>query len=327
MWAKWVWLMVGACLITPSDIEAQQAAKKVPRIGVLLPGYPATFALRTAALQQALRELGHVDGKTIAIEWRWAEDRVERLPELAAALVKSDVDVIVTQGTPAAKALKNATKTIPVVMALVGDPVGTGLVNSLAQPGGNLTGFTNMATELSGKRLELLQQATPSAIRIAALLNPTSAVTAIEFQETQLAAKTLGLHLAPFEAGEPNAIKNVFPVMTRQRMSALLVLTDAIFYSRRREIIELATKIRLPAMYPNPEFTDDGGLMFYGPSSTDFYRRAATYVDKLLKGTKPSDLPIERPIKFEFIINLKAAKQIGLTIPQSVLYRADKVIK
>jgi ABC-type uncharacterized transport system substrate-binding protein len=321
------WLLATIVLTHSPTSHAQPLAKRVPRLGVLLPGVPATYSPRTAALQQALRELGYVEGKTLTIEWRWAEDRVERLPELAVGLVKSEVDVIVTQGTPASKALKDATKSIPVVMAMVGDPVATGLVASLAHPGGNLTGLTNIAPELSGKRLELLQQAVPKANRIAVLTNPTSSVTPIELKETQLAAQTLGLQIEPFEAREPNAITKVFGAIAQRRFSALLVLTDAIFYSRRRPIINAATKSRLPAMYFNPEFAEDGGLMFYGPSSTDFYRRAAVYVDKILKGTKPADLPVERPIKFDFIINLKAAKQIGLTIPQSLLYRADKVIK
>jgi len=321
------WLLATIVLTHSPTSHAQPLAKRVPRLGVLLPGVPATYSPRTGALQQALRELGYVEGKTLTIEWRWAEDRVERLPELAVGLVKSEVDVIVTQGTPASKALKDATKSIPVVMAIVGDPVATGLVASLAHPGDNLTGLTNIAPELSGKRLELLQQAVPKANRIVVLTNPTSSVTPIELKETQLAAQTLGLQIEPFEVREPNAITKVFGAIAQRRFSALLVLTDAIFYSRRRSIIDAATKSRLPAMYFNPEFAEDGGLMFYGPSSTDFYRRAAVYVDKILKGAKPSDLPVEQPKKFEFIVNLKAAKQIGLTIPPNVLARADKVIK
>jgi putative ABC transport system substrate-binding protein len=322
------WLALGALLLTLSlPAEAQQPAKKVPRIGVLLPGSPSSYSLRTEALLQGLRDLGYVEGKTIAVEWRWAEDRVEKLPGLAAELVRLNVDVIVTSGTPAATALKKATSSIPIVMALIGDPVGTGLVASLARPGRNLTGLTNIAQDLSAKRLELLKEVVPSASRVAALLNPTNPLDQIELKETQLVARTLGVEVQAIEAADSNSLQEAFATMTRNRVRALVVLTDGTFYSQRSRIVELATKTRLPAMYFQPEFADDGGLMSYAPNTNQFFRRAALYVDRILKGAKPGDLPVEQPMKFELVINLKTAKQIGLTIPQSVLYRADKVIR
>ena len=322
-WAAFLTILVSlaGCL----GIAAAQQPKKVPRIGVLFPGLPSTYSLRAEAFLQGLRDLGYVDGKTIEIEWRWGEDKVGRLPNLAAELVRLNVDVIVTSGTPASKALKNAT--IPIVMALVGDPVGTGLVASLARPGGNLTGLTNIAPDLSGKRLELLKEVVPNASRVAAMLNPTTSVVQFELKEAQVAARGLGVQLQPIEASDSNSLQEAFATMTRNRVRALIVLTDGIFYSQRSRIVELATKNRLPAMYFQPEFTDDGGLMSYAPNTNQFFRRSALYVDKILKGAKPADLPVEQPTKFELVINLRAAKQIGLTIPPNVLARADKVIK
>ena len=308
------------------EAEAQQV-KKIPRIGVLFPGSLATFTPRTEAFLQGLRELGYVEEKTITIEWRWAEDRVERIPELAAELVRLKVDIIVTNGTPAIQALKSATRTIPILMATVGDPVATGLVESLARPGGNITGFSAIAPSLGQKRLELLTEVVPNASRVAAMLNPTNPTYRPELQETQDAARTLGVQIQTIEVSDSNTLQEGFAAMTRDRARALVVFTDAIFYSMRGRIVEHAAKSRLPTMYWQREFVDDGGLMSYGPNTNDLFRRSALYVDKLLKGTKPADLPIEQPTKFEFIINLKAAKQIGLTIPPNVLARADKVIK
>jgi putative tryptophan/tyrosine transport system substrate-binding protein len=238
-----------------------------------------------------------------------------------------NVDVIVTSGTPTSKALKNATRTIPIVMALVGDPVGTGLVARLARPRGNLTGLTNIAPDLSGKRLELLKEVVLNASRVAAMLNPTTSVVQFELKEAQVAARGLGVQLQPIEASDSNSLQESFANMNRNRVRALIVLTDGIFYSQRSRIVELSRKNRLPAMYFQPEFTDDGGLMSYAPNTNQFFRRSALYVDKMLKGAKPADLPVEQPTKFELVINLRAAKQIGLTIPLNVLARADKVIK
>jgi putative ABC transport system substrate-binding protein len=320
------WLLTIVLLTTAPPSQAQQPTK-VSRIGVLFPGSPATFAPRTEAFLRGLHELGYVEGKTIAIEWRWAEDRVERFPELAAELVRLNVDVIVANGTPAIKAAKNATKSIPILMAVVGDPVGTGLVASLARPGENLTGLSILAPELSGKRLELLKEVVPKLSRVAAMLNPTNPVYRPELQETHDAARSLGLQIQPIEVSDLNTLQDGFTALSRDRVGALLVLTDAIFYSMRGRIVEYAAKSRLPAMYWGSEFTDDGGLMSYGPNTNELFRRSATYVDKILKGAKPADLPVEQPTKFELVINLKTAKQIGLTIPPNVLARADKVIK
>jgi len=317
-----------AALVTLNSSASAQQTKKVPHIGILFPGSPATFAPRTEAFLQGLGELGYLEGKTISIDWRWAEDNVERLPELAAELVSLNVDVIVANGTPAIKAAKSATKSIPIVMAVVGDPVGIGLVASLARPGANLTGLSILAPELSGKRLELLKEVVPKLSRVAAMLNPTNPVYRPELQETHDAARSLGLQIQPIvEVSDSNTLQEGFTTLGHDRVRALLLFTDAIFYSMRRRIVEYAAKSRLPAMYWQREFADDGGLMSYGPFTNDLFRRAATYVDKILKGAKPADLPVEQPTKFEFIINLKAAKQIGLTIPPNVLARADKVIK
>jgi putative ABC transport system substrate-binding protein len=308
-------------------VEAQERVK-VPRIGVLFPGSPATFALRTKAFLQGLGELGYLEGKTIAIEWRWAEEKVERLPELAAELVRLNVDAIVANGTPAIKAVKNATQSIPIVMAVVGDPVGTGLVASLARPGGNVTGFTILAPDLSGKRLELLKEVVPKLSRVAAMLNPTNPVYRPELQETQDAARSLGLQIQPIvEVSDLNTLQEGFTILSRDRARALILLTDAIFYSMRGRILEYAAKSRMPVMYWGSEFADAGGLMSYGPFINELFHRTATHVDKILKGAKPADLPVEQPTKFEFVINLKTAKQIGLTIPPNVLARADRVIK
>jgi putative ABC transport system substrate-binding protein len=311
-----------------ATIAGAQERGKVPRIGVLFPGSSATFALRTKAFLQGLGELGYLEGKTIAIEWRWAEEKVQRLPELAAELVKLNVDMIVTNGTPATRAAQKATKTIPIVMAVVGDPVGIGVVESLARPGGNATGLTILAPELSGKRLELLKEVVPKLSRVAAMLNPTNPVYRTELQETHAGAKSLGLQIEPvIEVTNLTTLQEGFTTLSRDRVPALLLLTDAIFYSMRDRILEYASKSRLPVMYWQTEFAEAGGLMSYGPLVNDLFRRAATYVDKILKGTKPADLPVEQPTQFEFVVNLKAARQIGLTIPPNVLARADKVIR
>ena len=321
-----VCLLITAILPAASFVEAQQP-RKVPRIGVLFPGSPATFSHRTESFLQGMKELGYVEGKTITIEWRWAEDRVERIPDLAAELVRLNVEMIVANGTPAIKALKAATKTIPILMAVVGDPVGTGLVQSLARPGENVTGLSIIAPNLSGKRLELLGEIAPGASPVAAMLNPTNPTYRPELQETQDGARTLGVQIQVVEVSDANTLQEGFAAMSRHRARALIVFTDAIFYSMRSRILEHAAKSRLPAMYFGSEFTEDGGLMSYGPNLNELFRRSATYVDKILKGAKPGDLPVEQPTKFELVINLKAAKQIGLTIPPNMLARADRVIK
>jgi putative tryptophan/tyrosine transport system substrate-binding protein len=319
---------LSAMLFTLCVSAQAQQPKKIPRIGALFPGYPATYSPRTTAFLQGLQELGYVDGKNIMIEWRWAEDKVERLPDLAAELVRFNPEVVITNGTPAINALKNATRTIPIVMAGVGDPVGIGLVASLNRPGGNLTGLSVLAPELSGKRLELLKEVVPGLFRVAVILNPTNSVYRPELQDTQDAARSLRLQTEPIlEVTDLNTLGEGFTKLNRDRIRAFLLLTDTIFFSIRSQIVEHAAKSRLPAVYFDSAFPDAGGLMSYGPNIPDLYRRAATYVDKILKGAKPADLPVEQPTKFELVINLKTAKQIGVTIPPNVLARADRVIK
>jgi len=303
--------------------DAQQAAK-VYRIGVLST-VPVSIDLEP--FRQALRELGYVEGKNIVIEARSAEGNFDRLPDLAAELVRLKVDVIAVSSNPAIIALKQATQTIPIVMTVAGDPVGAGFVASLARPGGNITGLTNIAEELSGKRLELLKEINPKITRVAVFRNPTGLTHAVLWKETQDAATALGIKLLPLDIRGPDDFKSAFGTMVRERSDAFIVLPEPVTTTHRQQIVDLAMKNRLPGMYPFGEFTDAGGLIYYGPSRTDLLRRAATYVDKILKGRKPADLPVERPTKFELVINLKAAKQIGLTIPPNVLVRADKVIK
>ena len=301
-------------------------ARSVPRIGVLFPGTPTTFALRAGALLRGLADIGYVDGKTITIEWRWAEDRVERLPELATELVKLNIDVFVTNGTPATKALKNATKVIPIVMAGVGDPVGTGLVDNLARPGGNVTGNSVVSPDLSGKRLELLAEAVPGVRRVYVIRAPENPINDLEFQQMQVSARKLGLQPNPMQISDPNKLEDAFATLTHDNDQAVIFLTDAIFYSRRRQIVDLVAKTQLPAMYVLRDFADDGGLMSYGPNINDLFYSSARYVDKILKGAKPAELPVQLPTKFELIINLKTAKALGLTIPHSLLSRADELI-
>jgi putative ABC transport system substrate-binding protein len=318
-------LLAGGTTVWPLCIHAQQS-QKMARIGVLLPGTPASFSLRTAAFLDGLRELGHVEGRTIAIEWRWGQDRVETLPGLAAELVRSNVDVIVTGGTAPAKALKAATRSIPIVMAIIGDPVAAGLVDNLARPGGNATGFSIVAPELGGKRLELLKEIVPGMSSVAVLLNSKNPQSQIELSEMQSAARAMGLRLYPAEISTADGLDDAFSAMNKAAVQALIVLTDPILFSQRKRTVDLANRNRLPAVYFFQGFVDEGGLMSYGPSDADLYRRAAGYVDRILKGTKPGDLPVEQPTKFELFVNLKAANLLGLAIPESFLLRADKVI-
>jgi putative ABC transport system substrate-binding protein len=319
-------LVTGGTTMWPLCIHAQQS-RKVSRIGVLFPGTPESFSLRTKAFLDGLRELGHVEGVTIAIEWKWGQDRVETLSGLAAELVRSNVDVVVTGGTSAAKALKAATQQIPIVMAIIGDPVAVGLVDNLARPGGNLTGFSIIAPELGGKRLELLKDILPDVSSVAVLLNVTSQQSQIELKEVRTAAQAMGLLLHPAEVSAGDGLEEAFAAMNRAAVQALVVLTDPILFSQRKRIVDLADKNRLPAVYFFQGFVEEGGLMSYGPSDADLFRRAAAYVDKILKGTKPQELPIERPTKFDLFINLKAANTLGIGIPESFLLRADKVIE
>ena len=315
-----------ASVSLPFAAHAQQS-RKVPRIGVLLPGTPASFSLRTKAFLEGLRDLGYLEGQTIEIEWKWGQDRVEGLPELAAELVRRNVEVIVTGGTPAAKALKGATGTIPIVMAIIGDPVAAGLVDSLARPGGNATGFSIVAPDLSGKRLELLREIVPNVSPVAVMLNTRNPQSQFELKETQTAARALGLRLHPIQVSPDDTLEQAFAAMSNASARTLIILTDPIFFSQRKSIVDLAARHRLPAMYFFQEFAKEGGLVSYGPSDLDLYRRSATYVDKILKGAKAGELPVEQPTKFELVINLKTAKAIGLDIPPMLLARADEVIE
>ncbi len=313
-------------LSAPLSSEAQQRGK-VPRIGFLGAATPAAAAHLVDAFRQGLRDLGYVEGQNIATEYRWAEGRLERLPDLAADLVRLKVDVIFAPSPPSALAAKNATTAIPIVMALPGDPVGLGLVASLARPGGNITGMSNVSVELAPKQLQLLKQAVPKVSRVAILWNPANQSHAPSLREMEVAARSLGVQLQPLEARGPDSFDNAFAAITRERAGALLLLGDGMFLQHRTRILDLVAKSRLPAMYGLREFVDAGGLMSYSPSFTDLFRRAATHVDKILKGAKPADLPVEQPTKFELLINLKVARALGLTIPQSVLIRADQVIQ
>jgi putative ABC transport system substrate-binding protein len=310
----------------PFGARAQQS-HRVPRIGVLLLGTPGSFAPRTQAFVEGLRDLGYVEGRTVAIEWKWGQDRVDRLPDLAAELVGSQVDVIVTGGTPAARTLKNATRTIPIVMAMVGDPVAAGLVESLGRPGGNATGLSIVATDLSGKRLQLLNEIVPGLSSVAVMSYGANPQSQMELRETQIAARRLDLRLHSVPISADTSIENAFEKIKKEPVQALIVVTDPILYSQRSQILDLAAGSRLPAMYPYRAFPEAGGLISYAPSDRDVFRRAASYVDRILKGANPGDLPVEQPTKFELVINLKTAKALGLTIPPTLLATADEAIE
>ena len=308
-------------------VQAQQAGK-LPRIGFLFGGFSPSTVVNVEAFRQGLRELGYVEGKNIIIESRFAEGREDRLRQFASELVHLKVDVILPPGTAATLATKNATTTIPIVFITVDDPVAFGLVDSLGHPGGNITGLTSGAGPgLYGKRLELLKESFPRVSRVAVLWNPESEDLDLAFKESQAAARASGLQLQSLEVRGPEDFESAFKAAADRRAGALLVQSFAVFMRSRAKLADLAVKRRLPAMYADREYVEAGGLMSCGSSVADLYRRAATYVDKILKGRKPADLPVEQPTKFEFIINLKAAKQIGLTIPPNVLAQADKVIK
>jgi putative ABC transport system substrate-binding protein len=312
-----------------SFAEAQQA-KKLFRLGYLSSGEPATDAGRAETIRLALRERGYVEGQNLAIEYRYGESKIDRAPELAADLVSHKVNVILVAGGPAwVRAAKNATTSIPIVMTGGGtDPVEAGLVESLARPGGNVTGITNLNRELSGKRLELLKEAVPKLARIAILYDPAAPAPVLDLKEVlPVAAHALGLTLQPYEVRGREDFDRVFAAMVKQRPDGLYVLNSALMLANRNRIIGFALKRRLPSMHQSRTAVEAGGLMAYGVDPLDSYRRAAWIVDKILKGTKPADIPVEQPTKFELVINLKTAKALNLTIPQTVLFRADRVIK
>jgi putative ABC transport system substrate-binding protein len=318
----------GAVLLAaPLAAEAQQAGK-IPKIGYLSGFSPEYDNTWFAAFRQGLQDIGYIEGKTILIEERHVSAGPdEKLPELAAQLIRLKVDLLVVAGTPAARAAKAMTNVIPIVMTNAADPVGTGLVASLARPGGNITGLSDFNTGVVAKRLELLKEVIPSAIRVAALLNPANPTNPPQIALTQAAASALGVTILSFEAERANEIARAFVTMKRERSTGLIVIGDPALGAHRKLILELAAKNRLPAVYSQSQWVSAGGLMSFGTNFSDLYRRAATYVDKILKGAKPADLPVEQPTKFELVINLKTAKTLGLTIPQSVLARADDVIQ
>jgi ABC-type uncharacterized transport system substrate-binding protein len=316
--------------LAPLGLVAQGQPARIARIGFLgvtsASLSDSVIRRRVEALRTGLRDLGYVEGKNLTIEFRWAEGRHERLPELAAELVRLKVDVIVAQGTPGARAAKQATATIPIVIPAFADPVATGLVASLARPGGNVTGLTWLSREVSAKRLELLREALPRTKRVAVRINPHNDSNASILEAMELAARSLKLDLQQFEARGPNEFERAFTAMAAKRVDAITIIDDPMLNANAKAIANLAAKNRLPSL-AFIEFTDAGGLMSYGPSLLDMWRRAATYVDKILKGARPGDLPVEQSTRFEFVVNLKTAKALGLTIPQSVLSRADEVIQ
>ncbi len=325
---KWVGIFaIALTFVFGGAVAPAQQPKKVPRIGFLSGLYPDAVPAWLEAFRQGLRELGYVEGKNIVIEWRFAEEKPDRERAFAAELVGLKVDVIVTSGSGATRAAKEATSTIPIVMAKDPDPVGNGFVASLARPGGNITGLSNLGPELSGKRLELLKEVVPRVKRVAVFGTSTFPGNAQLLREVELAAGVLKVKLQYLDVLDPKDIQTAFREARKGRAQAVLVLAGPVFTSQRTQLAELAVKSRLPAIYYATEFVEDGGLMTYGANRADLARRAATYVDKILKGRTPADLPAEQPMKFQFIVNLKAAKQIGLTIPPNVLVRADRVIR
>ena len=325
---KWVGIFAIALTFALGGAVAQaQQPARIHRIGILSPSSGSVFSARDEAFRQRLRQLGYVEGKNIVIEYRYAEGKRERLPDLAAELVRLKVDIIVTTSAGTALAAKKASATIPIVFAAAGDPIGSGLVSSLAQPGGNITGLSLMAPDLDGKRLELLKEAFPKVARVAFLWESGGPRENQPLTDMEAPAKALGLKLLSLEVRSLDDFEGAFARAKKERAQALITTSGPLINTQQRRVLDFAAKNRLPAIYHYSEFVEAGGLMSYGPDNTDIWPRAADFVDKILKGTKPADIPIEQPKKFEFIINLKAAKQIGLTIPPNVLARADRVIR
>jgi putative ABC transport system substrate-binding protein len=325
-----LFLAITALILARASLAEAQQPKKVPRIGYLSVFDPARESARAEAIRLALRERGHIEGQNVAIEYRYAEGKLDRFPELAAELVHLKVDIIViTGGDPQTRAAMNATKTIPIVMAGRGlDPVEAGLIDSLARPGGNVTGITSLNPKLGGKRLELLKEAVPKLARVAVLHDAAMPSNVLELKEVlPAAARALGLTLQPWEVRAAHDFEKVFAAMSKQRTDGLYVPGGPLMTANPKRIVGFALKSRFSSVYDRREFVEAGGLMSYGADESDSYRRVAYFVDRILKGAKPADLPVEQPTKFELIINLQAAKQIGLTIPPDVLARANKVIK
>ena len=313
-------------LTGPDNCYSQQGPK-VARLGRLAPLSAATETRYREALLQGLREFGWIEGKNLEIEYRYADGQLNKLPALAADLVRRHVDLMVVGSTPGAFAAKQATSTIPIVMVTTGDPVVNGLVKSLARPGGNITGMTALAQELGAKRLEIFRETFPTAGVIAILANPDTPDTRPSVVGVENAARSLGIKVRLLQARDPAEISNAFATLKKDGVKTLMVLQDAMFVAQQKQIVDLAAKTQIPAIYAVQDFVEVGGLMFYGVDLTDMYRRAASHVDKILKGAKPADLPIEQPTKFELVINLKTAKALGIKIPDSIMLRADKVIE
>jgi putative tryptophan/tyrosine transport system substrate-binding protein len=327
---QWAAVSVILCTLLGAfcySAEAQQQPNKVARIGFLLVTVASQQAARVEAFKLGLKELGYIEGRNIKTEYRYAEGKLDRLPSLAEELVHLKVDVIVTGGPQATRPAKKATDTIPIVMASDSDPIGNGFVASLARPGGNVTGLSALSSEISGKQLELMKEIVPNFSRVSVLENSNEPANPQSLKEIELIAKTFGVQVQRLDVRSPTDIEPAFQSATKSRADAILALASPVLNGHRKEVVTFALKSRLPAIYFRAEFVEDGGLMSYAASSTDLSRRAATYVDKILKGAKPADLPVEQPTKFELIVNLKTAKQIGLTIPPNVLARADRVIK
>jgi putative ABC transport system substrate-binding protein len=322
-----LFVALGAGLLAARGVRAQ-SARKVPQVGYVGNATPALESALVEGFRLGLRERGYVEGKNIDVQYRWADGKIDAMPAIIAELIALKVDVLVTAGTPAALAAKKATTTIPIVMAAVGDAVGTGIVPSLARPGGNITGLSTLYTQLEGKRIQILREFVPKMKRIALLTNPANPFTTLILKSTRVA--TEAQHLVPqiYEVSATGDFDKVFAAIAKSKPDAMAVLADRPFLvSNRKRIVEFAAQNRVPAIYPFSEFMDDGGLVFYGPNFPEMFRRSATYVDKILKGAKPADLPLEQPTRFEFIINAKTAKSLGLTIPQSLMISADKVIE
>jgi putative ABC transport system substrate-binding protein len=325
---EFIGTVVGGLLAAPLAAEAQPAAR-TPRIGVLLPGTPATATRspRMQAFYQSLRDLGWVEGQNVIFERRYAEGQYDRLSALATELARLNVDVIVTASTPPAKAAKSATTSIPIVILDPGDPVATGLVTSLARPGGNVTGVSSIAPDLAAKRLEMLKEAAPKTSRVAVLFNAAIPPAEIAMKELKAAAQVLGLQIQSVAVQGPKGFEEAFGTIAQDRADGLIVFPDPLTFTNQELIANFAAKSRVSSLYGAKEFVEIGGLMSYGPSYPGMFRRGAYYVDRILKGAKPADLPVEQPTKFELVINLKTAKALGLTIPQSLLLRADEVIQ
>lgn len=320
-------VLAAGALTVPHPATAQQPTPRIPRVGYLFSFTPAEGQHLWEACRQGLRELGYTEDRNIKLEPRWADGNYDRLKKLAAELVQLKVDVLVVAATPGSVAAKAATRTIPIVIVAVADPVRSGLVANIARPGGNVTGLSLLTPELSGKRLELLASVAGAIPRVGVLLNPRNASHAIFLEETRSAAQRLGAQLQPLEATNPEELDRAFAALTAWRGTALIVFDDPVLWSYRPQIVALAASRRVPVMYGYREYVDEGGLISYGPDRIDLYKRTAGYVDKILKGARPAALPIEQPTKFELVINLRTAKSLKLAVPQSLLISADKVIE